>query len=296
MITAGFRPAPALSRSAGTSASQSGRTRAASSSSAAAWWTVSAAAAYSAEACTQSTALRLSSAASPVAPAAVAVSIGAAGAAACGASAGVDLQPARQSVAASRETARIEWRMAGRPAAGKPPSLANSVDRQSWADCPVPARSAFQHRPDRGEADVGAFLPARCVGDRVGAVALQLRGGQFVEEAAGREPQLRAPALRFARVRQPQLLLGAGDADVEQAPLLVQAPFVEAGLVRQRAVLHADDEHVAELQPLGRVQAHQPHLVAGVVLVGVAEQSERGGKLARPGAAAGPVEPVGQFV
>src|SRR3546814_11944918 len=98
----------------------------------------------------------------------------------------------------------------------------------------------------------------------------------LVEEAAGCKPQLRSPALRLARVRQPQLFLGAGDADVEQAPLLVQAALVEAGLVRQGAVLDADDEHVAELQPLGRVQAHQPPLVAGPVLVGVGEQGELG--------------------
>src|SRR3546814_18334668 len=97
----------------------------------------------------------------------------------------------------------------------------------------------------------------------------------LVEEAAGCKPQLRSPALRLARVRQPQLFLGAGDADVEQAPLLVQAALVEAGLVRPGAVLAPDDEHVAALQPLARVQAHQPTLIARLVLVTVGGQGER---------------------
>ena len=65
--------------------------------------------------------------------------------------------------------------------------------------------------------------------------------------------------------------------------------------MRQDAVLDADDEHVAELQALGRVQAHQPHLVAGVALVGVRQQRERGGEFAGAGRARA-VEPVGEFV
>src|SRR3546814_17097624 len=69
---------------------------------------------------------------------------------------------------------------------------------------------------------------------------------------------------------------------------------------RQCAVFHADDEHVAELPPLGAVQAHQPHLVAGVVLVGVGEQGERCGQFGRTGSApavsAGLLEPVAHLV
>ena len=48
---------------------------------------------------------------------------------------------------------------------------------------------------------------------------------------------LLAPALGLARMRELQLLLGAGDADVEQAALLVEAAFLERRLVRQVAVL-----------------------------------------------------------
>ena len=78
-----------------------------------------------------------------------------------------------------------------------------------------------------------------------------------------------APALGLGACDSTQPFLGAGDADVEQPAFLVQAAFLDAGLVRQVAVLAADDEDEAELQALGRVQAHQPHLVAGLAAVGV---------------------------
>src|SRR5690606_23816483 len=161
------------------------------------------------------------------------------------------------------------------------------------ARCPL-YRIAKQF-PDCGEARAGALLLALGVGDRVGAVALQLGGRQFVQEAARRQAQLLAPALRLAGVRQPQRALRTGDADVEQAPFLVQATLLDAGLVRQVAVLDADDEHVVELQALGRVQAHQPDLVAGVALVGVREQRQCGGEVARTGIAPA-VEPVCELV
>ena len=69
-----------------------------------------------------------------------------------------------------------------------------------------------------------------------------------------------APALDLGAVRQVQAFLGAGDADVHQAALFLEPAFVDAGLVRQVAVLAADDEDAAELQALGRMQAHQAHL------------------------------------
>src|SRR5690606_19581584 len=117
----------------------------------------------------------------------------------------------------------------------------------------------------------------------------------FIEEPAGLEPQHLAPLLRPHRVRQPQPLLGAGDPDVQQPALLVDAAFLDAGLVRQRAVLDADDEDVAELQALRRVQAHQPHLVAGLALVRVREQRELGREFAGTRSLAA-VEPLGQLL
>src|SRR5690606_7351450 len=155
--------------------------------------------------------------------------------------------------------------------------------------------SAAQQLADRREARVRPFRLAFGIGDRIRAIALHFGRGQLVEEAARCQPQLFAPALRLARVREPQRLLGPGDADIEQAPLLVEAALLEAGLVRQVAVLQADDEHEAELQALGRVQAHQPHLVAGIALVRVREQGEGRGEFARAGVAPA-VEPVREFV
>src|SRR3546814_13987004 len=76
--------------------------------------------------CTQSTALRLSSATLPEAPASA--STGAVGAPAWDACGGMDWQPASDSAAASRETASIEWRMANLPEPGRSSSLA---DRKS---------------------------------------------------------------------------------------------------------------------------------------------------------------------
>src|SRR3546814_4677367 len=58
--------------------------------------------------------------------------------------------------------------------------------------------------------------------------------------------QLLAPALRLPRMRQPQRFLGTGDADVEQAPLFVQAAFLDAGLVRQVAVLRSEERRVGK--------------------------------------------------
>jgi hypothetical protein len=104
-----------------------------------------------------------------------------------------------------------------------------------------------------------------------------------------------APALGFGAVRQHQALARAGDADVEQPPLFFQAAFFHRLFVRQVAVLAADDEDDAELQALGRVQAHQPHLVAGLAAIGVAEQRQLRRQFARAAAARG-FEPAGQLV
>src|SRR3546814_1216189 len=75
----------------------------------------------------------------PISPASA--STGAVGAPAWDACGGMDWQPASDSAAASRETARIEWRMANRPAAGRSSSLAKPGDRQS----PVAAQRSEEH-------------------------------------------------------------------------------------------------------------------------------------------------------
>ena len=105
----------------------------------------------------------------------------------------------------------------------------------------------------------------------------------------------RAPAFDFGAVRQVQALLGAGDAHVHQPAFFLKPAFLDAGFVRQVAVLAADNEDRAELQALGRVQAHQAHGVAGLAAVGVRQQGQLRGQLTRA-AAAGAFEPRGQFV
>ncbi len=72
---------------------------------------------------------------------------------------------------------------------------------------------------------------------------------------------------------QEQLLLGAGDADVREAPLLLELDrFGERPAVREDAFFHADEEHGGELETLGRVERHQHDAVVVVEVVGVGDQ------------------------
>ena len=75
---------------------------------------------------------------------------------------------------------------------------------------------------------------------------------------------------------QEQPLLGAGDAHVGQAALLLHQ-LVVVGRARQRedVFLHARQEHVVEFQTLGRVQRHQRHAAAALIeTVRVGHQSD----------------------
>ena len=77
-------------------------------------------------------------------------------------------------------------------------------------------------------------------------------------------------------MRDEQAPHGAGDADVGEAALLLHLVGLgERPVVREDALLDADDEHRRELEALGRVQRHQHDLV--VVrreLVGVGDQRD----------------------
>ncbi len=78
-----------------------------------------------------------------------------------------------------------------------------------------------------------------------------------------------------------QALLGAGDADVAEAALLLElGGFGERPLVGEHALLQPGEEHDGELEPLGGVQGHQHDTgVGGIVavgqLVGVGHQRHR---------------------
>ena len=73
-----------------------------------------------------------------------------------------------------------------------------------------------------------------------------------------------------------QLLFGAGDANVSQTALLFQICFgILAHLTGENALLHADEEHIGELQTLGRVDGHQHHLIAALVItVDIADEGD----------------------
>ena len=72
---------------------------------------------------------------------------------------------------------------------------------------------------------------------------------------------------RFARAppptaeRQMQALLRAGDADVEEPPLLVDVAVRDRLAVRQQPLLQPDQEHVGKLESLRRVQRRKPDRV-----------------------------------
>ncbi len=71
-------------------------------------------------------------------------------------------------------------------------------------------------------------------------------------------------AVQAARlgIGQDQLLPGAGDAHVGQAPLLFQpAALVQRTVAGEQPLFQSGQEHQRELQALGRVQRHQLHAV-----------------------------------
>jgi hypothetical protein len=69
-------------------------------------------------------------------------------------------------------------------------------------------------------------------------------------------PEQRPPS----RVGEVAPILGAGDADITEAPLLLElglAPAVDGTRMRKDALLHARQEHDRELEPLDGVHGDQ---------------------------------------
>ena len=58
-------------------------------------------------------------------------------------------------------------------------------------------------------------------------------------------------------MREVEPLLGTGEADVAEPPLLLDALLLDRARVREDALLHADEEHRAELEALRVVERHQ---------------------------------------
>ncbi|MEZ5978716.1 MAG: hypothetical protein R3F34_10900 [Planctomycetota bacterium] len=79
---------------------------------------------------------------------------------------------------------------------------------------------------------------------------------------------LRAPA-------HGQAVLRARDADVRESTLLLHRVVGDGARVREDALLETDEEHLAELEPLGGVQRHEVHDVAFAGLLVVVAGVER---------------------
>ena len=106
------------------------------------------------------------------------------------------------------------------------------------------------------------------------ADALDRLGRELVDEA-GRQICCRAAVEHtLARVGDDQMLLGPGDGDVAQPPLLFQLLRLAHAAVRgEQSLLQTDKEHVRELQTLGRVHRHHDDGIGiRVVLLNVCVQ------------------------
>ena len=75
-------------------------------------------------------------------------------------------------------------------------------------------------------------------------------GRQLLEERGGMAGHQAAVFLPPAAMADGERLHGAGDGDIEQAPLLVERALRLRARVRQQAVLHADNIHVRETPAL----------------------------------------------
>ena len=92
-------------------------------------------------------------------------------------------------------------------------------------------------------------------------------GRQLVEERGGMAGHEAAVFLPPAAMADRERLHGAGDGDVEQAPLLVERALRLRARVRQQAVLHADNIHVGKLQPFATVHRDERHGVARLLVL-----------------------------
>ena len=101
---------------------------------------------------------------------------------------------------------------------------------------------------------------------RLPSATLHERLRDLVEEPARRVVLGRTAQRSAPRVGEVEPVHGAGDADVGEPALLLELERVRRGSeVREHAVLQADQEHVGELEALGRVQRHEHD--GGLVLV-----------------------------
>src|SRR5512139_1636689 len=130
-----------------------------------------------------------------------------------------------------------------------------------------------EHRFQRGQAVAAVGLGCG-VGRLLGLAHVV---AQLLDEPRRVAGHRFARALAARAVRQRERFSRAGDADVHQAALLLQPAFVDRVAVRQDVLLDADQENVAELQPLGGVQRRQPHRVGLFLLASLEQRDQRDG-------------------
>ena len=134
----------------------------------------------------------------------------------------------------------------------------------------------------RGATSGAGDLDAQEKGRSALAHDLALR--QLVEEARREVVRPRPEQRPRGGMRERQALLRARHADVGETPFLLDPLLLDRAHVREDPLLHADEEHRAELEALRVVDRHQRDerlLVAQRVLVGVErdvleEAGERG--------------------
>ncbi|KAG1088998.1 hypothetical protein G6F40_013386 [Rhizopus arrhizus] len=193
----------------------------------------------------------------------------------------------RRGVSRMDAATELTWTYLQRPLRSPSTRPTTDVMRTAPTTRGCAVRRSIEQRLDRRQPRTRPLLLARRIRHRVRTIALDLLGRDLLEEPARLQPHVLAELARQFAVAHPQLDLGAGDAHVQQAPLFLQVALVQADLVRQHAVLAADDEHVREFQALGSMHGHHPHLVAALVLVAARQQRQLSGQGGGGGGGAG---------
>ena len=95
--------------------------------------------------------------------------------------------------------------------------------------------------------------------------------GDFADEARGLGEIVATVQAALFGMTQVQALLGAGDADIGQTPLFLQAQrFRHRAVAGEQALFQPNQEHQRKLQTLGHVQGHQLHAVLAAARLALA--------------------------
>ena len=153
----------------------------------------------------------------------------------------------------------------------------------SWRSWPTSRAPASRNRPpskalpDLTKGPAGPFvisaLPRQHRAQVTGPGARGLRfgpgiaprrrrrhfGAHFGDETRRLAGHQLAALFALVAMADGQAGLGAGDANIHQAPLFFQLARFQRVAMRQQALLDADQEDMAELQALGRMQGGELH-------------------------------------